>query len=160
MVLLHAFLEVLYKKVSDMETDRDLQEKARELNLVLNLENDPAYPYLRWDNQQKKHVHETSSPLSHQDAKVTIKMLQNLLACPNVIGRFHALHKLAPQHAAEVIPFSLQVQNRNGESQQFYLGCQRLSRSAVMQLCGTSLRPARIGRSPLATQIDRLLQSI
>ncbi|CAE7667535.1 unnamed protein product, partial [Symbiodinium necroappetens] len=110
-VLLHSFLEVLYHKIEAMEEDQDLR-RARELGLVQDLETAPAYPYLRWDNQEKRHKQETMAPLSHQDAKVVVKMLQNLTACPNVIGRFHALHKLAPQHAAEVIPFSLQIQNR------------------------------------------------
>jgi len=159
-VLLHAFLEVLYTKIVDMETNQDLRERARELGLVVDLETAPAYPYLRWDSQQKKHVAEERMPLSHEDAKVTVKMLQNLTACPNVIGRFHALHKLAPQYASEVIPFSLQIQNRNAESQQMYLGFLRLSRNGVMQLCNTTLRPTRMGRSPLAVQIDKTLQSM
>ena len=98
----------------------------------------PSLP-LPVGQSQKRHVQETMAPLSHQDAKVVVKMLQNLTACPNVIGRFHTLHKLAPQHAAEVIPFSLQIQNRSAESQQMYMGFQRLSRS-----CATppSARPA------------------
>ncbi|CAE7361097.1 unnamed protein product, partial [Symbiodinium sp. KB8] len=119
-VLLRSFLEVLYHKIEAMEEDQDLREKARELGLVQDLGTAPAYPFLL-------------------DAKVVVKMLQNLTACPNVIGRFHTLHKLAPQHAAEVIPFSLQIQNRSAESQQMYMGFQRLSRS-----CATppSARPA------------------
>ncbi|CAE7246063.1 unnamed protein product [Symbiodinium sp. CCMP2592] len=155
-VLLHCFLDALLEKIKRINRDPALLQKAKALGLV---EGD-AFPFLQWDHEQKKHVKATQEAMSYDEVLRTVTALGQLTAVPDVVGRFHALRRLSDQHQSEVVPFVLQVQNRNAEAQQFYQGMRRLCRCSVMHLVGATLRPTKLGRSPLALQIEKILQSL
>ncbi|CAE7717567.1 unnamed protein product [Symbiodinium sp. CCMP2592] len=150
-VLLHCFLDALLDKIKKINHDKELLETAQKLGLVV----DETFPFLQWDHEKKCHVRATQDPLSYEEALRTVTALSQLTAMPDVIGRFHALRRLSEQHQSEVVPFILQVQNRNAEAQQFYQGMRRLCRCSVMHLVGATLRPTKLGRSPMALQIER-----
>ena len=159
-VFIYIYMFVSYE---EMESNRDLQEWARELGLVENLEADPVYPYLRWDNQQKKHVREQMAPLPHQEAKVNHQDAAELAHLPQRRGTFPRIAQAgspARLGGDSFQPPESESQCLNAESQQFYQGVFRLCRNSVMQLCATSLRPAKMGRSPLAAQVDKMIQNI
>ena len=82
---------------------------------------------MHWDHSQRKHVPAQQEPLGHKEAVELIKMALRLTAFPGVIGRFHAIRSRVERGPAEVIPFSLQVQNRSQESQQMWVCMNRLS---------------------------------
>ena len=155
-VLMHCLLDALLEKLKTIEKDGELLEKAKQLGLVEGT----SYPFLQWDAAQKKHIRAQQEPLSHGEAIQTVTLLSQLTATPDIIGRFHAMRPLSQQYQAEVVPFLLQVQNRNAESQQFYLGMRRLCRCSLMHLIGATMRPSRLGRSPLAVQIEKILRDL
>ncbi|CAE7613619.1 unnamed protein product [Symbiodinium microadriaticum] len=155
-VLMHCLLDALLEKLKNLEKDSELLDKAKRLNLIEGT----TYPFLQWDRDQHKHIKAQQEPLAHTEAVQTVTLLSQLTAMPDIIGRFHAMRPLSQQHQSEVIPFLLQVQNRNAESQQFYLGMRRLCRCSVMHLIGATMRPSRLGRSPLAVQIEKILKDL
>ncbi|CAE7515431.1 SMC1 [Symbiodinium necroappetens] len=153
-VLLYCLLSTLLERVEILETDSQELDKVREQGLVIG----EAYPYLQWDSTLKKHVPSQTEPLDHKTAVEMIKMALRLSAFPGVVGRFHALRNRNEKTPAEVIPFSLQVQNRTQESHQMWVCMNRLSRCSCWHLLAGTMRPGKLGRSPLAKTIEHLLQ--
>ena len=96
--------------------------------------------------------------MEHGDAVAMVKNLQYLSMFPNVVGRFHAMRKMADNLDGTIIPFSLVAQNRTAESHQLYTLMGRLARNSIWHLIGGTMRPSKPGRSPLARHIERLLQ--
>ena len=119
-----------------------------------------SWLYLKWDNQAKKHQKDTQEPLEHVTAVQLVQQIMMLCTYPDTIGRFHALRPLTSNLTSDVIPFMLTLQNRTQESHQLYTCVRRLCRNSCTHLVGMTLRPSRLGRSPLAQQIDRLLKHI
>ena len=124
------------------------------------LTEDNSWLYLKWDNQAKKHVKDAQESLEHVTTVQLVQQIMLLCAYPDTIGRFHALRPLTSNLASDVIPFMLTLQNRTQESHQLYTCIRRLCRNSSTHLVGMTLRPSRLGRSPLAQQIDRLLKHI
>ena len=155
-VLLYCLLSTLLERVEALETDAEMLQQVKKQGLVIG----EAYPYLRWDHAQRKHVPAQQEPLGHKEAVELIKMALRLTAFPGVIGRFHAIRSRVEKSPAEVIPFSLQVQNRSQESQQMWICMNRLSRCSCWHLVAGSLRPGKLGRGPLAKTIERLIQEL
>ena len=52
------------------------------------------------------------------------------------------------------------VQTRSQEANQMYHCMARLSRCSCWHLVGCTTRQSKLGRSPLAVQIDKMLQSL
>ena len=61
---------------------------------------------------------------------------------------------------SEVLPFLLTIHLRSTEAQQLYLCLHRIARNSCMHLIGATLRPSKLGRSPLAQYVDKLVQAI
>ena len=122
------------------------------------LTEDNTWVFLRWDNKEKKHVKDTQEPLEHVTAVQMVQQILMLCSYPDTIGRYHALRPLTSNLSAEVLPFMLVLQNRTQESHQLYTCVRRLCRSSCTHLVGMTMRPSRLGRSPLAQQIDKLLR--
>ena len=99
-------------------------------------------------------------PLGHVDAVRMLNLMIQLSSFPDTVGRFHALRPLSAEHRSEVLPFLLEIQSRTPEANQLYLQLRRLCRNGALHLIGATMRPSKIGRSPLALQVDRLLQSL
>ena len=153
-VLLYCLLSTLLQRVEALETDADALTKVREQGLVIN----EAYPYLHWDAEQRKHVPSQAEPLGHKEAVDLIKLALRLTAFSGVVGRFHAIRSRTEKGPSEVIPFSLQVQNRTQESHQMWACMNRLARCSCWHLIAGTMRPGKLGRSPLAKTIQQLLQ--
>ena len=136
--------------------DTEMHQAAKERGLV----QDNSYCYLHWDHKKKAHVQAQQQPIEHAALKQCLQLMLQLLVFPNTVGNFHPLRKLTPTLRSEVIPFVLVVQNRSQEAQQLYQCCQRLSRNACMHLVGATMRPAKLGRSPTAVLLDKLLQEL
>ena len=98
-VLLHAFLEVLYHKIEAMEEDQDLARRsgpARESQGAGPGSGSGHCPSLPLSSMRQSAEKACARNDGTAQPSGVVKMLQNLTACPNVIGRFHALHELAP----------------------------------------------------------------
>ncbi|CAE7331048.1 unnamed protein product [Symbiodinium microadriaticum] len=147
-------LEML-EKMAD-PTNRDVYERAREMNII----EDQSYVYLRWSAEEQRHVKDTQEPVPHEQVYQAVKTIQNLCMFPDILGRFHALRPLSASHAGEVVPFLCVIQNRTTESQQMYSLLRRLCRCGCTHLIGMTIRPSKIGRSPLAVQIEKQVQSL
>lgn len=145
----------MLEKMAD-PSNRDVYERAREMNLV----EDQSYVYLRWSGEEKKHIKDTQEPLSHEQAAQSVKAIQNLCMFPEVLGRFHALRPLSANHSSEVVPFLCIIQNRSAESQQMYAHLRRLCRCGCTHLIGMTIRPSKLGRSPLAVQLEKQVQNL
>ena len=152
---LWASLREMLTKMESTE-HRDTFEKAREYGLTAN----DTYVYLKWDPQLKKHVPDEASPLPHTEAVQAVLTIQQLCSCPDVIGRFHAMRPLVANHTSEVVPFLLTIQNRSQASQQMYHLLRRLCRNGCTHLIGMTMRPSKLGRSPLAQQLEKQVQSL
>ena len=155
-VLLTCLLEALLNQMQLLESNPEAMQKAVDMGLVEG----SSYVYLQWDSSLKKHIKSAQEPLPHQTAVQIVRQLQNLLICPDTVGRFHALRKLAPNMSSDVVPFSLAVQNRNQEAMQMYGLFRRLARNSCLHLIACTMRPSKLQRSPLAQQINRMLQNM
>ncbi|CAE7287959.1 unnamed protein product [Symbiodinium sp. KB8] len=147
-------LEML-EKMAD-PTNRDVYERAREMNII----EDQSYVYLRWSGEEQRHVKDTQEPVPHEQVYQAVKTIQNLCMFPDILGRFHALRPLSANHTGEVVPFLCVIQNRTTESQQMYSLLRRLCRCGCTHLIGMTIRPSKIGRSPLAVQLEKQVQSL
>ena len=98
--------------------------------------------------------------LSYKDVVETLTSLKLLSVLPHVVARFHAIRKLTAEMTSEVMPFTLEIQNRSQESQQCFHLLGKLSRNSSTHLIAATLRPAKLGRSPLANTVDRLIQEL
>ena len=119
-----------------------------------------SYLYLTWSQEEKKYIKDSMDPLDHVDAVRMLNLMIQLSSFPDTVGRFHALRPLSAEHRSEVLPFLLEIQSRTPEANQLYLQLRRLCRNGALHLIGATMRPSKIGRSPLALQVDRLLQSL
>ena len=104
------------------------------------------------------HVLAPQDPLPHAEVMTVLTMLRKLLVLLETIGRCHAMRKLAPQMAGEVVLFALSIQNRTQEAMQMYAIVRRLSRNSSLHLIAATMRPAMLGRRFLGKEVDRLLQ--
>ncbi|CAE7731399.1 unnamed protein product [Symbiodinium sp. CCMP2592] len=148
-------LHSMLQKLEDPAHQTTL-EKAREFGLT---END-NYVYLKWDAQSKQHVRDDRQPLPHTEAVQTVLNIQQLCTFPDVIGRFHAMRPLVANHSSEVVPFLLTIQNRSVASQQMHALLHRLCRNGCTHLVAMTMRPAKLGRSPLAQQLEKQVQNL
>ena len=55
---------------------------------------------------------------------------------------------------AEVVPFTLEIHNRNQEAQLTYQAFERLCDCSLWHLIGGTLRMAKLGRGPLEKSIE------
>ena len=155
-VLLHAFLTALQSQVTAIETNSQLLQQAKDRGLM----QDESYCYLRWDHQERRHLPAPQQPLEHQTLQQCIQLMLRLIVFPNTVGNFHPVRKMTAGLSSEVLPFALVIQNRNQEAQQLYQCCQRLSRNSSLHLVGATMRPAKLGRSPAAVALDKMLQDL
>ena len=155
-VLFSSWLTAIRFRIEEIRTKPEVKDRAIRMGL---LEND-SFPYLAWSPEEGKHKKEPQDPLSMEDTLQVVAQLQQLIIHPNVIGRFHPLRKLTADMQSDVIPWTLEIQNRTQESQTTYQPVGRLIRNASTHLAASSLRPSKLGRSPLATAVDKLLQEL
>lgn len=155
-ILFHCFLTSLRSRLQEMEENQELLLKAKELGLI----EAQSYLYLTWSQEEKKYIKDSMDPLGHVDAVRMLNLMIQLSSFPDTVGRFHALRPLSAEHRSEVLPFLLEIQSRTPEANQLYLQLRRLCRNGALHLIGATMRPSKIGRSPLALQVDRLLQSL
>ena len=78
-------------------------------------------------------------PLDHVDAVRMLNLMIQLSSFPD-----------SAEHRSEVLPFLLEIQSRTPEANQLYLQLRRLCRNGALHLIGATMRPSKIGRSPLA----------
>ena len=155
-VLIYCLLTCLHNQVQALGTDKALLEMAQKKGLVV----DNCFPFLQWDAEAKKHVASTIEPMTHTAVLEHVHLMMKLVTFPSVIGRFHAWRQLSAHHASEVLPFIMTVQTRSQEANQMYHCMARLSRCSCWHLVGCTTRQSKLGRSPLAVQIDKMLQSL
>ncbi|OLQ02737.1 hypothetical protein AK812_SmicGene14373 [Symbiodinium microadriaticum] len=156
-ILLYNLFTALLSQLESLEEDRTLMEKAKAKGLIEGT----TYLYLQWDHASRSHVKASVQPLEHQEAVLAVKTLRYLATFPNVVARFHALRRMSEvSMGGDIIPFSLVVQNRTQESHQMWTLMSRLARNSIWHLVGGTARPAKMGRSPLARQLDRLVQAL
>ncbi|OLP92697.1 hypothetical protein AK812_SmicGene25461 [Symbiodinium microadriaticum] len=155
-VLLHAFLTALQTQILNIESDANLHQQATAKGLL----QDDAYSYLHWNHKTKQHDKAPQQPIDHQALKQCVELMLKLIVFPNTIGNFHPLRKHTANLSSEVLPFALVIQNRNQEAHQLCCCFQHLSRNSCMHLVGATLRPAKLGRTPAAEYLDRLIHDI
>ena len=155
-VLLGSMLDAILNRVKQLETDPTLRETAEKRGLVVN----GAFPFLQWDPEKKEYQTSTQTRLSFKEVHDSLVSLKMLVLHPQVVSRFHALRKLTAEMTSEIVPFTLEIQNRSQESQQAFFLLGKLSRNSCTHLVSATMRPAKLGRSPLASTVDRLLQDL
>ena len=155
-VLFSSWLTALRYRINEM----DSKPATKELAIQLGILEADGFPYLQWDPETSKHVKIQQDPLSVSDALQIVDQLQNVSIHPNVIGRFHPLRKLTESMTSDVIPWTLEIQNRTQEAQSAYALIGRLIRNWITHLASSTLRPSKLGRSPLATAVDKRIQEL
>ena len=155
-VLLSAWLTAIRYRIDELKTKPATKEIAVNMGI---LEND-HFPYMQWNPEESRHVKVDQAPLSIKEALQVLAQLQQLIIHPNTVGRFHPSRKLTSEMASDVIPWTLEIQNRTQEAQAVHQLIGRLVRSGVTHLVSSTLRPSKLGRSPLATAVDKMLQEL
>ncbi|CAE7339241.1 unnamed protein product, partial [Symbiodinium pilosum] len=143
-VLLGSMLDAMLNRVKQLETDPQLREVAEKRGLV----------------DKKEYASSDQPHLTLKEVTESLATLKMLTVHPRVISRFHAMRKLTAEMTSEIVPFTLEIQNRSQESQQAFYLLGKISRNSCTHLILATLRPAKLGRSPLANTVDRLLQDL
>ena len=148
--LVYCMMTTLQERITALETS---QEDVRRLESLGIMENG-CFLYMRWNQERKCHEKTQQEHLTLAQAKEHVAVIVKHLVFPRVVLRFHALRKLTSEMASEVVPFTLEIHNRCLESQHTYSAFERLAFNSVMHLIGGSLRPSKLGRSPLEKAIE------
>ncbi|CAE6916579.1 unnamed protein product [Symbiodinium sp. CCMP2592] len=148
--LVHCLVQALLERVSALESNTEDLARLEKLGLM---EGD-KFLYLKWNGELRRHEKSTQEPLTLAQAKTYLLLIKNHLIFPRVILRFHALRKLTPNMASDVVPFTLEIHNRCRESQEVYLAFERMSYKAVWHLVGGTVRPSKLGRGPLEKAVE------
>ncbi|CAE7839494.1 unnamed protein product [Symbiodinium sp. CCMP2592] len=133
-VLLFCMITALLRKVQELESDLEQMQKVTEAGLV--------------------------DLLGHKEVVDYLNAILRLSAHQQVVGRFHALHQMVEKQSTDIAPFSLIIHGRTEESLQMYTYFKKLSRCSIWHLIAASMRPGKLGRSPLAKAIERMLKDI
>ena len=149
-------IDAILNRVKQLETDPTLRELAEKKGSVVS----GTFPFLQWDPEKKEYQAASQQPLTFKEVLDSLNSLKLLVVHPHVVARLHALRKLTAEMTSEIAPFTLEIQNRSQESQQAFFLLGRLSRNSCTHLVSATLRPAKLGRSPLATTVDRMLQEL
>ena len=115
--------------------------------------------YLVWDSALQKDVHHpTMEPVSHtQIVQAVQTLLEN--ATDHTLHRYHATRPLAETFTGPSVCFMLEIISlRGAHAQKMYQAQTSMAQCAAMKLMGANLVRERINRSPLAVQINKLLQ--
>ena len=114
--------------------------------------------YLVWDSALQKDVHHpTMEPVSHtQIVQAVQTLLEN--ATDHTLHRYHATRPLAETFTGPSVCFMLEISLRGAHAQKMYQALTSMAQCAAMKLMGANLVRERINRSPLAVQINKLLQ--
>ncbi|CAE7915239.1 unnamed protein product [Symbiodinium sp. KB8] len=157
-VMLYCVLTSMLQMMQRLEDKQqvDVIQRASELKLTEGT----TYVYMRWDAASKSHQKDQMYPMEHAEAVTLVKNMLAYTAYPDVVGRFHALRPLTQTLNSEVIPFLLTIQNRSEASQEMYRALRRFCRNAATHLVAMTIRPSKLGRSPLAQQVDKLMQDL
>ncbi|CAE7814829.1 unnamed protein product [Symbiodinium sp. CCMP2592] len=143
--LFHTMLETLVKRIRvflPKEGDRELR-----------------IPFLSYNPETKALVpRQDQEPIFVSTMLEKLQLLQKQCLCPLAIMRFHSTQRLNGQLQGPTVPFLLQVGFRSPEAAELHLSLRSLANSAIWQLVGGSLRPEKMGRSALATELARRLQ--
>ena len=155
-VLFSSWLTAIRFRIHEFTSNPSVKEQAIKMGILV----EDSFPYMQWDPEASKHVQIPQDPLTVADALQTIEQLQKIIVHPNVIGRFHPLRKLTEGMVSDVIPWTLEIQNRTQEAQTAYALIGRLVRNGCTHLAASTLRPSKLGRSPLATAVDKMIQEL
>ena len=155
-VLFSSWLTAIRFRIQEFTSNPSVKEQAIKMGILV----EDSFPYMQWDPEASKHVQIPQDPLTVADALQTIEQLQKIIVHPNVIGRFHPLRKLTEGMVSDVIPWTLEIQNRTQEAQAAYALIGRLVRNGCTHLAASTLRPSKLGRSPLATAVDKMIQEL
>ncbi|CAE7568466.1 unnamed protein product [Symbiodinium necroappetens] len=148
--LMHCLLTTLVERLEDAIANPPHMDRLRYLGLV----EANGLVYLRWNPTTKSHERATQEPLPVEAALEGLKLVIRHLPFPRVLLRFHALRRLTQEMQVEVVPFTLELHNRNQEAQLTYQQFERMSHSALWHLVGGTMRMARLGRSPLEQSVE------
>ena len=108
----------------------------------------PTWHYYRWDPETRQQVKDDRE--MHQ-----VETLMRVGTSPTTLLRFKTLHKLGvetPQ--AEVVPFKISVSLRGPEAQSMFEALTALSYNGALKLLGLRLRPERMQKTALATELE------
>ena len=155
-VLFSSWLSAIRFRIHEFTSNPSVKEQAIKMGILV----EDSFPYMQWDPEASKHAQIPQDPLTVADALQTIEQLQKIIVHPNVIGRFHPLRKLTEGMVSDVIPWTLEIQNRTQEAQTAYALIEKLVRNGCTHLAASTLRPSKLGRSPLATAVDKMIQEL
>ena len=148
--LLHCLVTTLVERVENAISKPEHMAHLRTMGLV----QDDTFVYLRWNQETKAHERSPQDPIEIATALECLKTVLRHLIFPRVLMRFHALRKLAQDMNAEVVPFTLEIHNRNQEAQLTYQAFERLCHCSLWHLIGGTLRMAKLGRGPLEKSLE------
>ena len=118
-VLFSSWLTAMKYRINDFNNNPSTKALAIKMGILT----DDGFPYLQWDPDTSKHARIQQDPLTAQDDLQILEQLQQLIIHPNVIGRFHPLRTLTEGMVSDVIPWTLEIQNRAQEARMHPLSC-------------------------------------
>ena len=143
-VLFSSWLTAIKYRINEFTSNPSVKDQAIKMGIL----EDNGFLCMQWDPDASKHVRIAQDPLTVSETLLTLEQLQQPIIHPNVIGRFHPLRKLTEGMVSDVIPWTLEIQNRAQEAQATYTLIGRLVRSGCTHLAASTLRPSKLGRSP------------
>ena len=113
---------------------------------------DYSWPYLSYDMAQQKELQDTTTPpLPYADALATVRAL---LSQPDILMKFSPTRPLAASYSGEILPVAIIISSRGDQATKAWEAMNRLVNNGVTKLVGLRIRPERLRRCPLATEVQ------
>ncbi|CAE7764519.1 unnamed protein product [Symbiodinium sp. CCMP2592] len=156
--LLLQFLEIWHSRMGMIDKSEDSIANAKEM-LILNADN--KVPYLQYNAQEKKmEIKPDREPMELEEVMECLKDLKGLIILPMTVIRFHATRRLSQDLKGEILPMVLEIGLRTREADQAWQMFTRLCHSGACRAMAMSLRADKMGRSALATNLQKMTESM
>ncbi|CAE7822925.1 jockey\pol [Symbiodinium sp. CCMP2592] len=155
-ILLGGLLQKLHEVLDLVISDDGLRERLMKVGWLSEGATalTPMWHYYRWDPEARAQVKDEKPPLSHERVLHCVSTLQKTLCDPQVLLRFRATHPLGEETQAEVVPFKMAISLRGQASVEAFMALSALSYCGALKLLGLRLRPERMQKSKMASELE------
>ena len=138
-------------KIKDDAAKREAMEKLGWLK-------GDQFQRMKWDAQQKKHVHDDEgTSIDYGDVLAILQALMTRSNTVEALLRFHPTRPLVENMQGSTVAFLLQFSLQNDAGMQMYADMAQLCHCGSTFVAGLEVRRERSSRSQLANQISKLL---
>ena len=156
--MLHSMLQIWHER---MKVTMQSPESIATAKEMLILDGDCRVPYLQYNAQEKKMMIKTDrAPMEFQEVLTALETLLTLTILPLTVLRFHSTRRMEQDLKGEILPMVLEIGLRTAEADQAWSLFSQLCHSGACRVMAMSMRADKLGRSALATYLQKMTESM